>query len=206
MTVNVLEELLDHIESNRQRRILNLSLRLKTWDGFRGSELWLRKWPSRTQKIGPWLLCRFGASALHADSKTLLVNLARAMGSAARPVYVGVAEKCGTYNACMIADCWDPTNRNWTFVFVALWSGQQFTAVYAGTDKQQRAVTTGLQISLGEESVELLRGIHNDLDSVYSAGIRDIGSSTFHPLDRNPSVAARFFPNGQPREQAADQP
>ncbi|KAL1437467.1 hypothetical protein MTO96_048855 [Rhipicephalus appendiculatus] len=166
----------------------------------------LYTWLMSRQKIGPWLLVRFGASALQGDLSTLLVNVSGTMESLGQPAYLGVSEEHGTtYYGCLITDCWDETERNWAAVFVVLWSGQRFAAAYAGTNEQQRTLMNCLHVALGGESVEVIRGLHADLDEVFLAGLRDSGGSTLLRLNRNPSIGARFFPNGDPREQAEDQ-
>lgn len=165
---------------------------------------WLYCWLVSRQKIGPWLLFRFGASALQVDFNTLLGNVARAMRSLGRPVFLRVQRDCGTYYGCMISNRSDPTTRKWEVVFVVLWSNQRFAAAYAGTNEQQRTLMTCLHIALNGESVELLQGLHTDLNAAFRAACRDL-APTLHRLDRDPNIPALFFANGDLREQAEEQ-
>ncbi|KAL1482492.1 hypothetical protein MTO96_033760 [Rhipicephalus appendiculatus] len=159
---------------------------------------WLYCWLMSRQKIGPWLLFRFGVSALQVDSNTLLLNVARTMQSVRRPYAIGVRQDRGTYYGCLISDDVDPNPRKWEVVFVVLWSGQRFAAAYAGTNDQQQALLTSLHIALSGESVELVQGIHADLNAAFGAGCQEVGRPTLFRLDKDPAIAARFFPNGLP--------
>lgn len=150
-------------------------------------------WLMKNRKIGPWLLLRFGPSALQADCKVLLENVERAFLFVGRPAPLYMTKDGATYYSCMIHNYSDPTARKWAVVFVVLWSGQRFAAAYVGTNDQQRTLMTCFHIALRGESVELLRGIHANLDAAFRAGVRDVGATVSLRLDRDPSIAARFL-------------
>ncbi|KAL1482493.1 hypothetical protein MTO96_033761 [Rhipicephalus appendiculatus] len=232
MAVNVLDELLAHIEQltagdlqllaevrgvdwlsglgTLQPQVAVQEIRGRLLDSpcvrvLRERVGWLYCWLMSKQKIGPWLLFRLGVSALQVDLYALLVNVAKAMKSVGRPYTLGVMQDRGTYFGCMISDDVDPNPRKWAVVFLVLWSGQRFAAAYAGTNDQQQTLLTSLHIALSGESVQLVQGIHADLNTAFSAGCQELGRPTLLRLDKDPTIAARFFPNGQPREQAEDQ-
>ncbi|KAL1482494.1 hypothetical protein MTO96_033762 [Rhipicephalus appendiculatus] len=188
------------------REILRILEEPSSGTGFLQRAGWLYCWLMSRQKIGPWLLFRFGASVLQADCFVLLDNVLRALRSIGRPGYLSMRKEQNTFYSCIITKRSNSTTRKYDLAFVVLWGGQRFAATYI-MNEQQRNILTCLHIALSGESVELLEGHHADLDATFRAGRRyqDIGGPTLLRLDRDPRVAARFFPNGQRREQAEDQ-
>ncbi|KAL1437469.1 hypothetical protein MTO96_048857 [Rhipicephalus appendiculatus] len=132
---------------------------------------WLYCWLVSRQKIGPWYLIRFGASARQVDSKTLLTNVGTVMRSIDCDTFSCVSQQRGTHYGCMIRNCSDDTAETWTLVLVVLWSGQRFAAAYVGTNEQQRNLMDCLHVALRGESVEMLPGLHEDLNAAFRAGM-----------------------------------
>lgn len=164
-------------------------------------------WFMSVQKIGPWSLFRLGDSAPHFDYHSLLIDISRAMQSlTVQPVFFGMLSYPGIHHGCIIRNFIDPTTRTWETVFVVLWSGQRFAAASVKTKEQQQTLLTSLHVALSGESVELLDGLHADLENAYRAGCRcpNMDGPTLLRHDRDLSIAMRLLPNGHPLVQAEE--
>ncbi|KAH7939721.1 hypothetical protein HPB52_016409 [Rhipicephalus sanguineus] len=142
---------------------------------------WLYCWLMSRQKICPWLLIRFSANMLQVDFHALIRDLGNALQS--NPGWhttLRVRHDRGTYYACLINNYADSAYRECGVMFLVLWRGQPFAAAYAGTNEELRALTTALRVALRGESVELLLGLHADLDAAYWAGGRDVGGKNVY--------------------------
>ncbi|KAL3227304.1 hypothetical protein MRX96_024262 [Rhipicephalus microplus] len=134
---------------------------------------WLYCWLMSRHKFGPWVLFRLGASAIYADCRIVLHNIARVWPINGRPVTVGLRRHHGIYHGCFISNYTGRNATNWEVVLVVFWRGQRFAAVYAGTDDQKQTLLNCLHIVLRGESVELLRGPHANLSVAFRAGCLD---------------------------------
>ncbi|XP_037526210.1 uncharacterized protein LOC119403340 [Rhipicephalus sanguineus] len=121
-----------------------------------------------------------------------------------RPTTLSLRHVCGTYYACLINKFPGPNSPEHTVMFLVLWSGQRFAAAYAGTDDEQLRLTAGIHVALRGESVQLLMGLHADLDVAFSAGRQDVGGTPLFRLGRNLSTVARILGQPDPQQQAVD--
>ncbi|KAL3248722.1 hypothetical protein MRX96_017807 [Rhipicephalus microplus] len=146
-------------------------------------------------------------SAPHFDYHSLLIDISRAMQSlTVQPVFFGMLSYPGIHHGCIIRNFIDPTTRTWETVFVVLWSGQRFAAASVKTKEQQQTLLTSLHVALSGESVELLDGLHADLENAYRAGCRcpNMDGPALLRHDRDLSIAMRLLPNGHPLVQAEE--
>lgn len=164
---------------------------------------WLYCWMLPRRKIRPWLLLRFGTSALHADCATFLAAVTKALRSDRLPSTLSVRNFCGTYYVCLISKYPNPSPREYAVMFLVLWSGKRFAAAYARTGEEQRRLATAIHVALFGESVQLLVGLHADLDAAFCAGVRGGGTHSFL-LERNRSITERFLAQPDPQQRAVD--
>ncbi|KAL3248724.1 hypothetical protein MRX96_017809 [Rhipicephalus microplus] len=106
-------------------------------------------WLRSRQKIGPWPLLRFGASALRADARSLLLNMRSTMQCfIEKPLFFSVLFDRGTYLGGIVRDCMDLAPLTWELVFVVFWSGQRFAAASVQINRQQIILLSFLNIAL----------------------------------------------------------
>ncbi|KAH7938871.1 hypothetical protein HPB52_001493 [Rhipicephalus sanguineus] len=155
---------------------------------------WLYCWLLSRQKICPWLLIRFHVDLMEVDIRELMRDLASALQSnPRRHTTIRVKHERGTYYACLINNYADPAYRQCRVMFLVLWHNQRFAAAYAGTNEELRALTTALHVALRGERVEMLLGLHADLDAAYSAGCQDVAGTCLFRSDSSTSNLARLF-------------
>ncbi|XP_049274420.1 uncharacterized protein LOC119401972 isoform X2 [Rhipicephalus sanguineus] len=168
---------------------------------------WLYCWLMPRDMTGPWMVYRFGPSALHVDSLTILWALSYVLPSVGLPTTFDVRHFHGALYVCMIMRCGShPFQRRYAVTFLVLWQEQRFVVAYAETSEVRLILAHALHVALYGAGVELPNRMYADVNSAFNAAHTDLDGPTVLRLEGDPSIAARFLftPNSDPQEQALD--
>nr|XP_054934380.1 uncharacterized protein LOC129388261 [Dermacentor andersoni] len=141
---------------------------------------WLMCWLVQRRKVRPWLLYRFGASFLRADYAAVIQVVASIIPRRGYHMTIQARHQAGTYYVCMINGDPYPAALGHVVICLVFWHGYPFAAAYVGRVRHQRELADALHEALDGETVELLEGLHADLDSAFRMGCRNLCNTVIY--------------------------
>lgn len=149
-------------------------------------------WLGQRRKIRPWLLYRFGASSLRADYAAVIQVVESVIPRRDYHMTIQARHQAGTYYVCMINQDPFPAALGHVLICLVFWHGHPFAAAYVGRVRQQRQLVDALHEALYGETVELLEGLHADLDSAFRMGCQCWSSRVIYRRVADPALRERL--------------